>query len=894
MSGTYDLGPFVLDAGAGVLLHDGQPTGLGGRAVAVLHALVARAEQFVTKDEILQAAWPGLVVEESNLSVQISAIRRVIAHAPGGERWLETLARRGYRFVGPVVPRGTPSAAQPVGEAVSAAPPRSNLPHALSSFVGRAAELAEIARLLAHTRLLSLVGSGGVGKTRLALKLAGAQLAGFADGVAWVELAPLFDPRLVPQAVARALGLAESAGRTIEQVLLDHLRERHVLLVLDNAEHLLEACARLVGELLQACPQLRLLVTSRERLGVTGEQVYRVPSLAMPGAAEADDPAALAVCESVQLFVERARELQPQFQLGADNAAALAQLCRRLDGIPMALELAAARIRSMTPAEALQRLDQRFMLLNGGSRQAPRRQQTLRALIDWSYALLRPAEQALLQRLSVFAGGCTLLAAEAVCAGDSIETWEMLDLLTALVDKSLLTVAERAGQTRYGMLESVRQYARERLDEAEGAQQWVDAHLAYYFKLAAQAESQVDGPRQEGWMTRLDDEIDNLRAAMEGALTAPARAADALNAASALRRYWSLRGQHAEGRRWCGRLLDAVPPRSSLARAKGLRSSGELALSQADYDAAEDVLERSLAMSRELGDERGIAAALGNLGYLRQVQGRFTDAHTLLEEALAYERTQGASPELASLLNELGGVHLNAGDGAAAARYYEKSLAVARQCSSPTDIAVATHNLGVVSLDQSLDYDRAVALLEESLAMGRQAGYTTLFTSSLGNLAFCRTELGDLDSAERHLREGLVLARALGNRRFVAIGLQGLADVAGRRNDASAAMEFARQSLQIFAELGDPSLLAWCLREFGYLARAMGLPQRAARLLGAAQGLREQTGKDLLPRSARRRDSELAALQATLGATIFEACYTEGRTMSTGQAIALAMSDAAN
>src|SRR5579884_1061615 len=436
----------------------------------------------------------------------------------------------------------------------SLSPETTNLPVQLTSFIGREKEMEEIKRLLSRTRLLTLTGSGGCGKTRLAAQVGADLLADFADGVWLVELAAIADPALVPQTVASTLGIREEPGQRLLETLQQHLKPKSLLLLLDNCEHLSAACAQLAETLLQACPNLRILASSREALGIAGELAYRVPSLSLPElprlpSAEAALVPALARCEATRLFVERAALSYPGFALTEQNAPAVAQVCVRLDGIPLAIELAAARIKVLSADQIAARLDDRFRLLTGGSRTALPRQQTLRALIDWSYDLLSEAERTLLRRLSVFAGGWTLEAAEAVCSADA------LHLLTSLVDKSLAVYEEQAGEARYRLLETVREYARDRLLESGEMEEVRERHFAFFLRMAEEIEPKLTGLEQAAWLDRLEGEYDNLRAASGWALSAAEGAQAGLRLAGALWRFWEIRGHIDEGR---GRLKNAL------------------------------------------------------------------------------------------------------------------------------------------------------------------------------------------------------------------------------------------------------------------------------------------------------------------------------------------------
>ncbi len=728
MSVTYEIGPFQLDPEAGVLSRDGTPTALGARAVAVLKTLVEHANEIVPKGRILDAAWPNLVVEESNLAVQIGAIRRVFSKT-GGERWIETLTGRGYRFIGPVTTVAS-------DRSRDARRQRSTLPEALTSFIGRESELAEIKRLLPGKRLLTLVGAGGIGKTRLALQFAAEVVDAYRDGVWLVELAPVADPTLVPQMVATVLGLKEHPGESLTQTLTEHLASKHILLLVDNAEHLLAACALLADAVLRQCPHMALLATSREGLGIAGEVTYRVPSLSMPDPKQHTTPEQLLHYESVRLFVERAQLHLPQFAVTHQNALALASICYRLDGIPLALELAAARVRSMSVEEVNRGLDHRFRLLTSRSRTVVHRHQTLRSLIDWSYDLLHEAEKALLCRLSVFAGGWTLEAAEAICAGDGVDEEDVLDILTSLVDKSLVGTEERNGATRYRLPETVRQYARDLLREGGDEAQWQRRHLAHFVAVTEEAEPKLTGADQQTWLDRLETEHDNLRLALTWSSTACGDAAGGLRLAGALWRFWWVRGYLREGRGWLSVLLATAPgSHAAASRAKALNGAGVLAWQQGDNAAARTLHEESLAIQRELNDPRGIAYSLNNLGTVATSQGDHEAAQALCEESLAIIRGLGNRWHIAGSLINLGSIDYLQGKLASARQRYEESLAIYRELGDRWGIAAALINLGSAANDQC-DYRAASAMYKESLAIHAELGDRWGIAESLQGLAY--------------------------------------------------------------------------------------------------------------------------------------------------------------
>jgi len=593
-----------------------------------------------------------------------------------------------------------------------------NLSQQVTSFIGREKELAELRRLLARTRLLTLTGSGGCGKTRLSLQVAADCLERFPDGTWFVELAALSDPSLVPQTVATVLSLKEEPGKPISQTLTDCLKDNRLLLLLDNCEHLLDGCARLADTLLRRCPQVTICASSREALGIQGEQAYRVPSLSLPDPKQVHTSASVGRFEAVQLFSDRALLARSDFRVTDQNAGTLASICRRLDGIPLAIELAAARVRSLSIDEINRKLDHRFQLLTLGSRTALPRQQTLRALLDWSYDLLNATEQALFCRLAVFAGGWTLDMAEEVCVGPPVETMEILDLLTLLTDKSLVVAEEHDGETRFRMLETVRQYARERLLESGEEAQWQGRHQTHFLAMAEDAEPHLTAMDQRTWLDRLETEHDNLRAVLARA-SSGGDAMTGLRLVGAIWRFWYVRGYLGEGRTWLSRMLLATlpdEPATSAARAKALDGAGMLARRQGDYAVARALHEEALVIQRGLGDRRGLASSLSNLGIVAREQNDNATAKALYEESLALRRELGDQWGIGAALNNLGLVALHDGDYPAARALYDECLKIFRDLGNRQAMASPLSNLGLVAYHQG-DYVGACALYQESLVI---------------------------------------------------------------------------------------------------------------------------------------------------------------------------------
>jgi predicted ATPase/DNA-binding SARP family transcriptional activator len=739
-------------------------------------------------------------------------------------------------------------------------PPRlHNLPVALTSFIGRARERAELTRLLSTTCLLTLTGAGGCGKTRLALVVAGDLLGDYPDGVWLIELAALADGALLPQAVATALGVREEAQRSLIFTLVDALRSRTLLLVLDNCEHLIDACAQLAETLLSACPQLCILATSREVLGFAGETTWLVPSLAVPDPYHLPALMELSEVEAVRLFVERAAAALPTFALTAANAAVVAQICRQLDGIPLAIELAAVWVKVISVNQLAARLDDSLRLLAAGSRTAPPRHQTLRATIDWSYDLLSEPEQALFRRLAVFAGGWTLEAAEAVCASASGMVNDVLELLAHLVDKSLVVVdTPPSGSVRYRLLEPIRQYAHTKLMESEDAPAIRQQHAQFFLALSEEAEPQLDGAQQVAWLNRLEQEHDNLRAVLRWFIERR-EAVPGVRLGVALWRFWRTRGHLTEGRARLAELLalhthvfpsTSVEPAAewALARASALVAAGDLAAEQDEYATARVLLGEGLALGRELRDERCIARALGGLGLLALAQGDDAQAMPLLEESLTLSRKRGDQHLIAGILDCLGVLALNQGDDARAMTLLEESLALSRDLGDTRGIADALRSLGWLALNQG-DLARAAALLEDSLALYRKHGYV----------------------------------------QYIAWALHSLASVALLQGNNEHAAALCVESLTLGRKAADRYIIAWCLEDVAGVAMAQGDSLHAALLMGAAEGLRTTIGARLLAFDRVRYERTVAAVRAALDAVAFAAAWAAGRALPLEQAIAEAL-----
>ena len=719
-----------------------------------------------------------------------------------------------------------------------AAPPAALRPAAIAEpptpLIGREHELAEAQTILRNgsTRLLTLTGPGGVGKTRLSLALAAAIAPDFPDGVAVAPLAALTDPDLVLPTIARALGLAEVAGRALREVIHAALRDRRLLLVIDNWEQVIGAAPE-VAALLAACPGVTVLATSRAPLRLRGEREYPLSPLTIPDLTGFPRVAQLADNPAVQLFVDRAHSVAPGFALTRENAAAVAAICRRLDGLPLALELAAARARLLSPTELLARLDRALPLLASGARDLPDRQRTMERAIGWSYDLVAPDEAQLFRALATFTGGWAYAAAEAIDPEGDV-----LLLLGALVEQALVLVSIGDDEEpRYRMLEPVRQYAAHRLAESGEEATARRRHADYYLALAADADAGLRSAEQAAWLDRLEREHDNLRTALTWAASTGAIEAG-LRAAGALSRFWWTRGHLDEGRRWMDRLLALPDPTPTVSRAEALNGAGNLAFLQGDYTSARHFHESSLALRRELDDQRGIAGSLNNLGLLVTQSGDLAGGRALYTEAIAINRATGNRTWEATSLGNLADTLARGGEHAAARDLLEQGLALFEGLGNEWGIAMILAGLG--------DIHRA---------------------------------LGNPEVSRDYFTQSLTRRRTIGDRRGITQALLGLGHLAIDAGDFVAAQTAFGEALTIARELADRQRLVACLEGFATLAAAEGQAREALLLDGAAVAQRVAIGTPRPPYIAAEIERALAPARATLGTSEAAAAQTSGATM---------------
>jgi predicted ATPase/class 3 adenylate cyclase len=713
-----------------------------------------------------------------------------------------------------------------------------NLPIQLSSFVGRAQQMNESSKLLSTTRLLTFIGPGGTGKTRLSLQLAAEHLSDFKDGVWLVELAPLADPAFIVSAIAAVFDVREVQGVPLSNLVLDYLRSKQILLILDNCEHLVEASAQLAEQLLHTCSQLKIIASSREALGIPGEAVFRVPSLNLPN--QASSAESLLECEATRLFIERATKVEPRFQLTDHNAFSIAQICRRLDGIPLAIELAAARVKLFTPEQIAERLDDRFKLLTGGSRTALPRQQTLRALIDWSYQSLNETEQRALRRLAVFSGGWTFEAAESV-VGES----DALDGLLGLVNKSLVNVEEQDGQSRYLFLETIRQYAMEKLLESGEAVETRNRHFDYILHNAAVSEEKMFGAESSEWLDQMEIEHDNLRAAFEWSIANyPEKG---LKLALALSAFWTSRDYNSEARGLCRVLLTQTEtmPNLERERAGAYALLGWNSITTGDHKTGRAAAETSVAIAKKINDKKTLVRAYGVLALSSIFLGDFITAQQAAMEAETIARQDG-------FIGELGLI-----------------------------ISIRAQIMYFVERD----IKRIKAYLEESDAISKGSGYRWTTSMSAYGLARVAAEMGDLETARAKFLESANIANEFGNKRIVYSSRSELAHVLREHGEIDEPLEIYRGLLPKWKDLGHRAAVAHELECIAFILSRKGNMQHAAQLLGAAEALRETIDSVMTTLEQAEYEREVSTLRAKMNEVDLKKAWKEGRDMTMADAI---------
>ena len=720
-----------------------------------------------------------------------------------GERRLKDLTQPMKLYQ--VLASGIPSEFPPLNT-LDARP--NNLPEQLTSFIGRFEEINKIKELLNQTRLLTLTGSGGSGKTRLAIQVAGDVIDDYSNGVWFIELASLSEGSLLPPAIAKEFGLKEEPDRSPEQTLREYLKDKEMLIILDNCEHLIAPCAELTESLLSNCPGLKIIATSREYLRCHGEQTHRVSSLECPDPKLKTTPEKLSQYEAVRLFIERALAVNSAFRVNNSNAAALAEICYQLDGIPLAIELAAARTKILNIEKIHERLNDRFRLLTGGKRTALPRQQTLSALIDWSYDLLSEEEKIMWNRLSIFSGGWKMEAAEEICPDEMISKHDVMDIISSLTEKSIIIYNEV--KARFSMLESIRQYGEEKNNEKRETEKLPDKHLHYYLKLAESANKKIREPES---LQILDSESGNIeksfKLAVENNYTE-----FGLRLAFAMGKYWQLRGYLSDGIRRFESVLPEKPEIKDSIYCKVICQLGNFARLKGDVDRARKLIEESLQISRDMGDRSGIKDTLVRLGILEYDQGRFEEAAKSYEESLAINRESGDKLSIAILLNNLGNVYSNQGDYSRAFKLYEESLATRREYGDVLGSAICLNNLGIIAYEQG-EYEKAEDLLQESLKFRYQMGDRQGIAITLMNLGNTSYNQGEYKKAYGLYKESLEISLEIDDKGCIADTLYYLGNVLLEQNDPEQSLKYFQDSLVLSREIKAKSQIAIALYGLG-------------------------------------------------------------------------------
>jgi len=756
-----------------------------------------------------------------------------------------------------------------------------NLPVQLTSFIGRENEIVELKQELESHRLVTLTGSGGTGKTRLSLQVATELLEKFDHGLWFIELAPLANPDLIPQTILSAIGVSEQPNKTPLDILKEYLHEKKVLIVLDNCEHLVTASAQVANALLNAAPGLKVLASSREALGVKGELSYPVPSLSLPDPKHLPTIEQLSQYESVRLFIDRTLLVAPHFVVDKDNAPFIAQICYRLDGIPLAIELAASRVKLLSVEQIASRLDDAFRLLTGGSRTALPRQQTLRALIDWSYNLLSEHEKILFRRLAVFAGGWTMEAAESVCSGEGVEQDDVLDLMAHLVDKSLIMVTREGTESRYRRLETIRQYAREKFLEAGGSEITRDRHLAYYVKLVEQAEPELYRSNQLRWLNRLDDELDNLRMALEWALATNIEAG--MWIAALPWRFWDGQGHWQEVAKWLTVFLDRYHKTDTL----HVHALVVLALyfyRQNNFPETIRLAEQGLQMARALSDKQLEALSLSLLGVVTHLQGNVGEGVSLLEKSIAISRTLGDKISQADTLGWLSLIHHDN----EAMDLSRESLRLYREFGHLSGIKNSLITLARETMWRG-DFSSPVPWLDEALSISRQLGDKpdeAMTLTGIGILAYWK---GDYGRANEFYEEAIILSEKIGFRTWNLFIHVHLAYAILRQGEIQRAFSLFEDSIRNTQKAGFMIALIYAMEGLASLNVNQEQPERAAQLFAWADTMRKEISNPRPPVEQNSVEKDLVSIHAQVDDATFEKLWDEGSKLTTEEAIDLAL-----
>ena len=757
---------------------------------------------------IMSVAYGGqIIISDNAFEVAKEKTDAQITYRDLGERRLKDLIQpmKLYQIVTSELPADFPPL-----KTLDARP--NNLPVQLTNFIGRENEIPEVKKALANTRLLTLTGTGGTGKTRLSMQIAADMIDEFANGVWITELAPLTDPALINLKITEALGVNVSGDQSgdNESTLFNYLKEKELLLILDNCEHLIHGCAEITEKLLRYCPKLKIIATSREALRCEGEITFKVASLAHPEPKHINTPEELTQFESVRLFIERALAVNSNFRVTNENAPALAQICYQLDGIPLAIELAAARIKILPLEKICEKLDDRFRFLTGGTRTALPRQQTLKALINWSYDLLTEKEKILFQRLSVFSGGWYLEAAEEICSGNGIDIYDIIDLHTHLLDKSLISTTEKSGQMRFHLLESIKQYATEKLDSGEELKK---KHLIYFKQIAEQTQIQSNTIDQRQWVKQIDTEVDNVRAAIQRALEIePESACDIVNH---LTDYWNLKGNFREGLQTCRKILDSNLEISEVHRANTFYNAGIMSYYIGNLIDAEKLETEGISLFRKLGENTGISKCLNALGAISATHpSNIEKTKAYYAEALKLAKEANDDSVLANTLYNLSFIAITEGDSELALNYRLESLDLYRKLKNTHQISMSLSSLAVFEYKR-MNYEKALYYNQESLAISTELDDKYLISINLINLGNIYKGQKDYVNAYRLYNESMTILREYSYKSNLIVALMYLGEILIIKSEFKKAIDLHKESIQIGNESGNEYFLATNLFHLG-------------------------------------------------------------------------------
>lgn len=760
-----------------------------------------------------------------------------------------------------------------------------NLPVQLTSFIGREEEIKHVKEMLKQTHMLTLTGTGGSGKTRLSLQIAADVIDEFENGVWFTELASLSDPSFLSQTVLKVFGLKEEKMKSPEETLLDYLRQKNILIVLDNCEHLVEYCAKLVEKLLQKCPQLKIIATSREALHCSGENIHRVLSLKAPDPKGDVSVKALNQYESVRLFVERALSVNANFTLNTENASALAEICYRLDGIPLAIELAAARIKILSPEKIFEKLKDKFNLLKEGKRTALPRQQTLRALLDWSYDLLSEKEKLLWQRLSVFTDGWTLEAAEEICSDEKLNKDEIFELLNHLIEKSIIIADTK--NDRYRILETLKEYAIERLNKINTSEGILNAHLEYYLGFAEDSAIKLNEGDVLCWLEKIESDHNNLQSAIEWSVKNNLEESGA-RVAIALSNFWIKRAYFSTGIRMLNIILDHQQNISKITLAKVLNSNGVLTSNLGEKEKGRKFFERSLELRRETGDKRGIAVTLGGLGGDTLLQGDYLKAKIFFEEGLAIAQEIEDKNLICNALHNLGVVHHFLNNFELSQDHFEKSLKLRRDMNNKFDTAKTLSNIGSLATDQK-NFEKAERFLKESLELKKELGDRHGEAFTLIHLGILEYDLENFEMALKYYHDALDLKIMIGEKPGIVEVLTSLGNTLLRQKNYDEAKKYLFEAVDLIREIGDNVGNEEVIIGFANILSGKNDLINSARLLGAVRQSFESANVRVHRIVKENFYKTIKQVKEKSGQKEFAKYFDEGKLLSSQQAIEIAV-----